>query len=117
MDNTDIKSEIVSILKKHVGKDMAITVSKIHQLVTKVCGCYEQDPITSYTTRRLIEEVMDDTGLPIASNSKGYFIIETTDEYWDYIDNLNSRIKGIEKRIGIVTHAFDNRQIRMLGAG
>lgn len=114
--NAMLKQFIYDIMRKRVGKRNAITAEKVREVVSAVCGKYDNDRHTSYSTRKLIEEVMIETRLPIAATSYGYFVIETPEEYAEYIENLQGRIAGIKKRITVVNLAYySDKQIRLAG--
>lgn len=58
-------------------------------------------------TRAAIKDGMrlfgEELGAPIGADSRGYFLITTGDQYWDYVENLRSRIKSIEERVNLVS--------------
>lgn len=90
------------ILLKHKGKQNRITSAKIALQL----GINEDD--THAKTRTLIFECAQKYKLPVAADSKGYYLITCQDEYDKYIRNLNSRIEGIENRKKIITENFNN---------
>ena len=49
--------------------------------------------------RKAITELIEEEGLPIISSVKGYKLTTDPEEIHVYIESLNSRIKGIERRI------------------
>lgn len=97
MDNLE---KIYEILIDHVGKSNKITSS---QMATKL-GIVEDD--THAKTRALIFEAAEKYKLPLAANNRGYFLINTQAEYDEYIENLKTRIAGINKRIEIITNNY-----------
>lgn len=84
--------ELKGILMEHRGKKNAITSKKIaHKL-----GIDEDD--THPKTRKLVLECMKEYQLPVGATNRGYFIITSEEELDEYVDNLNKRIRGDEKR-------------------
>lgn len=98
----DYKKEIYEILLKHKGKGNEISSAKIAKLI----GINEDD--THAKTRKYIEDTMEQYKIPLGSNTKGYFIIETAEECDKYLNNLEVRQKGIEKRKNNVKNFFQN---------
>lgn len=97
----DYIKEIYEILLEHKGEGNEISSAKIAKLI----GINEDD--THAKTRSLIENTMEQYKIPLGSNTKGYFIIETVEEYDRYVNNLESRQKGIEKRKDNVKRFFN----------
>ena len=93
-------NQIRDILEHHIGKKNKITAAEIANLI----GIEEDD--THAQTRALIFECAKKYGLPLAANNRGYFLINSDKEYNEYIENLNSRIDGIEKRKRIITKNY-----------
>jgi len=82
---TDIRQELLLILKRHRGEANAITG---RELATKF-GHNNDRGI------RLIIRDLIASGLPIASSTgspKGYFIVETQQEALDYMGELRNRL-------------------------
>lgn len=96
----DYIKEIYEILLKHKGEGNEISSAKIAKLI----GINEDD--THPNTRSLIEDTMKQYEIPIGSNTKGYFIIQSKQELDKYIRNLDARIKGIEERKNNVKKFF-----------
>jgi hypothetical protein len=84
------KTDIVRSIP--AGKDNAVPVSWI----AKRLGI--SDGGTEPAIRKIILEAIDEGDL-IASCSKGYFQIETYVEFDEYLESLNSRILGIQRRM------------------
>lgn len=95
---------IKEILLKHRGKKNRITASTI----AKEIGVVEN--ATYAKTRALIFECAKTYKLPLAADTKGYYLITSKKEYDDYIENLNSRIAGIEERKRIITKNYEERE-------
>lgn len=96
------KKQIIEILKQHVGQENAITVKTIHNMVSN----RDDSGITNPITRAVIKEIIAEESLPIASCPRGYFVINTVDEFNEYIRNLQSRMGGIQDRINKVRIAY-----------
>lgn len=95
-----IIEHIKEILLKHKGRKNRITASTI----AKEIGVVEN--ATYAKTRALIFECAKAYKLPLAADTKGYYLITCKKEYDDYIVNLDSRIAGIEERKRIITQNY-----------
>ena len=93
--------QINVILRQHKGKKNRITASSIAAKI----GIVEN--ATYAKTRALILECAKTHKLPLAADTKGYYLITNPKEYNDYIENLNSRIAGIEERKRIITKNYE----------
>lgn len=93
--------QIKDILLKHKGKKNRITASTIAGAI----GIVEN--ATYAKTRALIFECAKVYKLPLAADTKGYYLITCKKEYDDYIENLDSRIAGIEERKRIITKNYE----------
>lgn len=98
--NMGNKKRIYEILLKHIGEGNEITSAEIADII----GISEDD--THPNTRSLIEDTMKQYEIPIGSNTKGYFIIQSKKELDKYIRNLDARIEGIEERKNNVKKFF-----------
>lgn len=96
--------KIRAILLSHEGKENPVTSAEIARQI----GIDEDD--THLKTRSLILECAKNYELPVAAGNRGYYIITTLQEYDEYIDNLDARIKGIEERKRIITQNFKGRE-------
>lgn len=96
--------QIKNILLTHVGKRNPIKSAEIARRI----GIVEDD--TYSQTRALILECAEQYGLPLASDNKGYYLIANQQEYNEYMDNLDLRIAGIERRKRIITKNFKERK-------
>lgn len=92
--------KIRDILLEHRGKSNKITSAQIADLL----GIDEDD--THSQTRSLILACAKKYNLPLAGNRRGYFLMEDEQELESYMNNLNSRISGIEKRKEIISDNF-----------
>ncbi len=98
--NVSKLEQVRDILEEHRGKKNKITSAKI----AKMIDIDEDD--THSKSRRLIEDAIEEYGLPVAADSRGYFMIETEDELEEYMENLDARIDGIKDRKKVVTKNF-----------
>ena len=92
--------QVRDILLLHKGKKNRITSSE----VADALGIVEN--VTYAKTHALIFDCANTYGLPLAADTKGYYLITCQKEYDDYIKNLNSRISGIEERIRVITQNY-----------
>ena len=95
--------QIKEILKNHNGKRNPITSAEI----AKIIGVIEDD--THAQTRALILECAEKYELPLAANSRGYYLISNQQEYDEYMTNLDSRSAGIEERKRIITKNYKGK--------
>ncbi len=95
-----VLEQVKDILLRHKGRANRITSAQIANLL----GIIEDD--THAGTRAIILETAEIYGLPLAADSGGYYIIETQEEYDSYMNNLDSRQKGIERRKEIITKNY-----------
>ena len=93
--------KINEILLNHKGKQNRITSGKIASQI----GIKEDD--THARTRALILECAKEYKLPLAADTRGYYLITCQKEYDEYMANLNSRKDGIDERIKIITNNFN----------
>lgn len=84
-----------------VGRDNARSASEIADRAD-----VDDADATEYRTRRIIKTLITDHQRAIASCSEGYFRVQTREELEAYIDDLQSRIAGIQKRIDKFREAF-----------
>jgi hypothetical protein len=89
------------IMKSHIGKRNAITSSEI----ANILGINEDD--THATARNLLLQAAEKYGLPLAANNRGYYLINDENEYKEYMNSLNERIEGINKRKDIISRNFN----------
>lgn len=97
--------QIKNILMQHRGKSNAITSREIAVIV----GInYEDD--THAKTRVMILEAAKKYKLPLAAYGDGYYLVETEEEFNEYMENLDSRIEGIEERKKLITENYNLRK-------
>ena len=89
------------LAKIPVGRDNARSVSEIADRAD-----VDDADATEYKTRRIIKTLITEHQRAIASCSEGYFRVKTREELEAYIDDLNSRIAGIQERIDKMKEAF-----------
>lgn len=92
--------KIRDILLLHKGKNNPITSAKIASMIDII----EDD--THAQTRALILKCAETYKLPLAANTRGYYLISNRQEYDEYMANLDSRSAGIEERKRIITENF-----------
>lgn len=84
--------ELKAILEQHVGKDNKITSREVQEHF----GIRED--ASHPKSRKLIKDCMMKYHLPLAANSRGYYIVTSDDEYAAYIENLQNRADEILER-------------------
>lgn len=97
----NIIKQIRDILMQHCGKSNAITSGEIAVIV----GInYEDD--THAQTRAMILDAVIRYNLPLAADNTGYYLITNDSEYYDYMNNLHSRIVEISERKKLITRNY-----------
>lgn len=92
MDDEAIKERVKRILREHEGADNGISSREINeQLGIDSIGSFPN--IRSVMRKLVLEEE-----LPVASNSKGYYLIQDDQELEEYVESLESRAEAINKR-------------------
>ena len=94
---------ICNILNRHIGKSNKVTSSQIAEQI----GI--QEDATHAKTRALILETAKKYRLPLAANSRGYYIINTKSQYDEYIKNLDLRLAGSEERKKIIPDNYKEK--------
>lgn len=95
-----MREKLKTILMEHKGKSNRITSSQI----ARCLGINEDD--THAKTRSLIFDVAEEYKIPLAADAKGYYVIATKEEYQDYMNNLDRRIAGIDRRKMIISNNY-----------
>ena len=90
------------LLLCHKGHDNPITAREI----ALALGLPTRN--TQFAVRQMITAVMQDHGIPICSNSRGFFVAETADELLKYERTLIARQRAIRKRQILVSENFSN---------
>lgn len=97
----ELLDELERVLREHVGPSEAITSSELADKLEITDG--EANP----ATREAIRIVCEERGLPVAASSRGYYVIESTNELEEYLESLDGRIAGIQKRKQLVARAWN----------
>lgn len=87
-----IESKLIEILRKHIGKELAIDAGTIAGMLNV------DDNDTHRNMRSIITSVLRKTDLPIGATTRGYFIIKDADELVEYVDALSKRSEDIDDR-------------------
>lgn len=95
-----INKNIKDILVCHKGANNAITANEIASLC-----CISKSEGNPYIRKKILE-VIDEYNIPIGANKNGYYLISNFDEYTEYIDHLNNRIKEILKRETLINKNY-----------
>lgn len=96
----ELLDRLQALMMDHRGPDNTISSGQIAEMLDIDDG--EAQPKTREAIRTLSEE----RGVPIASTSRGYFLIETEGQLNDYLERLDSRIAGIQQRKQTVMDAW-----------
>ncbi|CQH63991.1 uncharacterized protein HHUB_4246 (plasmid) [Halobacterium hubeiense] len=99
MSSDPAREEIKQLILEAKGPSNAISSREINEQV-------DVDSVGSFPqTREIVRELLME-GIPIASNTNGYYVIESEEQLADYVDTLDSRMTGIaERRYGILRAA------------
>ncbi|WP_089649871.1 hypothetical protein [Halobacterium hubeiense] len=100
MSSDPAREEIKQLILEAEGPSNAISSREINEQV-------DVDSVGSFPqTREIVRELLMEEGIPIASNTNGYYVIESEEQLADYVDTLDSRMTGIaERRYGILRAA------------
>ena len=74
--------------------------------------CNFKKSMTDPSVRKCITEFIEEEHLPIIATSKGFKLTTHVKELEDYIDSLNSRVLGIQRRgdaVRMIITKFNNR--------
>ena len=94
--------QIKDILLEHKGKDNPITSNEIAEKINIERGK------SSIRIRELITKTMIKYRLPLASVSKGYYVLNDADDLNRYMISLDGRINEIEGRKARVKVYFED---------
>ena len=101
-DHDAAKRAIATALQNDArGRDSAISGASLA----------ERTPVSASTTRDLIAEVRREYGLPVASCSDGYFVVETADELAEVVDRIDRTIATKRERKRELTAAYNRRRV------
>jgi hypothetical protein len=102
MSSNTARERVKELLLAHRGADNPITSREINDEI-------DEDTVGSFPeTRMLVRDIIVEDGIPIASSNDGYYVVETEQELFEYIDNLDSRILSIADRKAAVLSAADD---------
>lgn len=96
---------VAKILAEHRGRNNAISSQEIADRT----GLDKSD--STPRTRGVIRQLQRQFDWPVAATSQGYFLISQEAEAKSYLDNLDGRITGIEKRKDAVISSIDRRGV------
>lgn len=85
-----------------------ITSSQLGQMLR-----LDEDQTGNPTVRHLVLEAMEEYQVPIGASSKGYFLIKSESELFNYQGNLDRRISGIYRRrssVGVAFMAYQEKE-------
>lgn len=92
--------ELENVLQEHVGPQDAITSGEL----ASACGIADGD--ANPDTRAAIRTLVEDRNLPVAATSQGYYLMTSREQLESYLEDLDSRIAGIQERKHLVVEAF-----------
>lgn len=95
--------QLEEIMQNHVGQGNSITTGELAEQLEV------SDKETNPKIRDLLRKLMVIKRVPVGSCNHGYFVVENRDEYQEYLNNLHSRIRGIEDRIRLVTEVMEEK--------
>lgn len=91
-ESTELIDEAEEIMRNHTGFDNAITARELSDRL----GIEDAEGFPN--TRDVLKYLLAERGMPIGSGNQGSFLIETEEEFIDYVENLDNRIRGIMDR-------------------
>ena len=108
---------------------VAVTETSLEEQIVRFIASNNGAPVTSYAimrnfglhdtegtprTRALIKTAMREAGItlgiPIGADHRGYFLLSTPEEFFNYMTNLDNRMDGIRERQDICRKAWDQRK-------
>lgn len=90
-----------AMFQDHCGPDNAITSG---ELADRITG---EDSEANPKTREAIRVLIEERGVPIAAGPKGYYRLESIEQFEKCLDTLDSRINGIQPRKQVVCEAWN----------
>lgn len=93
--------QIKKIILKHEGSNNPISSKAIGSML----GLPKLDG--NAVVRKLTLETAERYSLPIAANSKGYFLITNLEELNTYIENLDNRIEAMLNREYLIKRNYE----------
>lgn len=104
---TQVVREAYRILKRHTGRDDAITSQ---ELSTRLGDLDSLD--STPQTRKVIREVLDEYQLPVVGSPDGYFVPLRRSEYQKAQARLTQRVEGIQQRQRLLEDAWAEAEKR-----
>lgn len=98
----ELLDRIQELMLDHKGPANTISSGAI----ADVLGINDSD--AQPKTREAIRILTEERGVPIASTSQGYYLIQTHEHLTDYLESLDGRIAGIQKRKQTVIDAWES---------
>lgn len=98
----ELLDRIQELMLDHQGPSNTISSGQI----AEVLGVDDAD--AQPKTREAIRVLSEEREVPIASTSQGYYLIQTQDHLNDYLENLDGRIAGIQKRKQTAIDAWES---------
>ncbi len=92
--------KIKDILEQHCGKENAIPSHCISEEIG-----YPMEA-TQAVSRKAIHETAEEYDLPLLSCSKGFYLAETEDELAEYNENIDSRIREMDRKRHLANESF-----------
>jgi len=110
----DTKRKIEELLRDHKGINNPITSREINEKLDDV-------PVErGINIRETISELIVEEGIPVASCSKGYYLIQDEDELEEYVEQLESRAEGINRQklsvqraVGAIVYEGESRDFEL----
>lgn len=100
------KQNILELIEKHLGKDDPIGVAEIMKKL----------PLTDREIRKVVQLLINDSGYPIGSTTKGpygFFMIVSLEDYFEAVSNLMSRKDKLKERIKSLVKACKNEGLEV----
>lgn len=91
---------IKNILEQHCGKDNAIASHRISEEIG-----YPMEA-TQAISRKAIHETAEEYDLPLLSCRKGFYLAETEEELAEYNENIDSRIREMDRKRNLANDSF-----------
>ena len=91
---------IKEILEQHCGKENAIA----SHVISEEIG-YPMEA-TQAVSRKEIHATAEEYDLPLLSCNKGFYLAETEEELAEYNENIDSRIREMDRQRNLVNDSF-----------
>lgn len=103
-DDSELMAAVVDELEGRTSKEDAITSGELSERLGLDDG--EANP----EARELVRDAMEEHDLPVVSCHAGYWLADSPEEVENYIQNLDSRIAGIQERKRRLVAAYNRRR-------